>query len=240
MACRPPEAVLARRIAGALACRLLPNPKLARVPRSVLGLPDSVGTSGRRSFPALSGASLPLHHSPMISWGFGLLSEQACPCRPSIHASETAAEAPVPLVTLLSALCRFYDPAGPENKEEGSTGSSDQGFHPLHSLGNRLVLALQEQACSSLRKRPSGRGSVGQEQPGGWGLVRRGLGGSLARRVMVPDVLQDVHLIHMAWICCCCFHCCVAHSLRWTSSGGHGWLSGQRWQAATGLEPRLD
>lgn len=59
-----------------------PTPSWPGYPAPVLGLPDSVGTSGQKSFPALRGASLPLPHSPMISWGFGLLVNKPAPCRP--------------------------------------------------------------------------------------------------------------------------------------------------------------
>lgn len=58
-ACRPPGAVLTRN------CRCLgvqtstPTPRWPGHPPPVLRLPDSVGTSGQKSFPALSGASLP-------------------------------------------------------------------------------------------------------------------------------------------------------------------------------------
>ena len=58
---------------------------------------------------------------------------------------------------------------------------------------------------------------------------------------MVPDVLQDVHLIHgldLLLLLPLLRGC----SLRWTRSGGHGWLSGQRWLGGhwrLGLGPGL-
>ena len=84
-----------QRLQSALACRLPPQPQVGQASLPVLGLPDSVGTSGQKSFPALSRASLPLHHSPMTSWGLGLLvNKPPHMSPPPMHAAETT-EAPV-------------------------------------------------------------------------------------------------------------------------------------------------
>ena len=130
-------------------------------------------------------------------------------------------------------------PQALRTRKKAVQGSSDLGFHPP-SLENRLVPALQGKACPSPGAPPWervcwSRNSLGA---GGWSEEA---GGSLARCVVVPDVLQDVHLIHgldllllLPLLCGC--------SLRWTRSGGHGWLPGQPWLGShwrLGLGPGL-
>ena len=99
-----------------------PNPKLARVSPSRARAARLGGHEWAEKFPCPEQslpAPPPQSHDILGVWAPG---EQASHVSlPPIHAAETT-EAPVPLVTLLSALCRFYDPAGPENKEEGSIG----------------------------------------------------------------------------------------------------------------------
>ena len=132
-------------------------------------------------------------------------------------------------------------PQALRTRKKAVQGSSDLGFHPP-SLENRLVPALQGQACPSPGTPPRERvcwprNSLGA---GGWSEEA---GGSLARRVVVLDVLQDVHLIHGLDLLLLLLHPLLCgRSLRWTRSGGHGWLPGQRWLGGhwrLGLGPGL-
>lgn len=130
-------------------------------------------------------------------------------------------------------------PQALRTRKKAVPGSSDPGFHPP-SLGNRSVPALQGKARPSPGTPPRERVcwpgySLGA---GGWSEEA---GGSLARRVVVPDILQDVHLIHGLDLLLL-LPLLRGRSLRWTRSGRHSRLSGQRWLGGhwrLGLGPGL-
>lgn len=129
-------------------------------------------------------------------------------------------------------------PQALRTRKKAGQGSSDPGFHPP-SLGNRSVPALQGKARPSPGNPPRERVCwPGYSLGVGWSEEA---GGSLARRVVVPDILQDVHLIHGLDLLLLLPLLC-GRSLRWTRSGRHGRLSGQHWLGGhwrLGLEPGL-
>lgn len=183
-----------------------PTPGWQTLP-PVLGLAEPVGTLGIARL--------------MPSWALGSWLARCPYLFPSPHARGQDEWASVPVVTFSLHPAGFYNPTGWRKGNKVVQGSCERAS-TLPPLG-LAVLACRAQAPPHYTPNPR-KGAAGSAPARGLGRGSEEAGSGLARRVVVPDVLQDVHLVHGLDLLLLLL--LPGHGLRWARSWGDSWLSG--------------